>query len=225
MHTLWVFATEGESQTLRKRLPWEVSGDEWVLTIGTHTHRLIHTGIGMVNTAFALTRAICKHVPDQVINLGIAGAWDQGLRLGQMVEVRQDRMIEMGAESPAGFLDLADMGFVLFHQDGQPVYNQLINPSPAQTTLAHVSGGTVNKVHGEAASIAKARSMWPEVQVESMEGAAVFLVCQRMGVPFAQFRSISNYVTPRDRSTWEIPLAIEALAAFGAEWVQEKAQN
>jgi futalosine hydrolase len=44
--------------------------------------------------------------------------------------------------------------------------------------------------------------------VESMEGAAFHYVCLQEGMPFAQVRAISNYVTPRDKSQWQMKDAI-----------------
>lgn len=47
--------------------------------------------------------------------------------------------------------------------------------------------------------------------VENMEGAAVFAVCHKYGVPCGEIRAVSNYVdSPRDQ--WDIPTALNALA-------------
>ena len=47
-------------------------------------------------------------------------------------------------------------------------------------------------------------------QVENMEGAALFALCNHYGVPCAQVRAISNY-TNDSREQWDIPTALEAL--------------
>jgi futalosine hydrolase len=44
-----------------------------------------------------------------------------------------------------------------------------------------------------------------------MEGAAVFYACLYAGVPFAQVRSISNWVEPRNRANWKLDEAISNL--------------
>jgi futalosine hydrolase len=56
-----------------------------------------------------------------------------------------------------------------------------------------------------------------------MEGAGVLAAAQLAGVPFGEVRAISNAVGPRDRSTWQIPLALQSLgtaiaAVSSAEW-------
>ena len=51
----------------------------------------------------------------------------------------------------------------------------------------------------------------PGAEVENMEGAAVFAVCHRYGVPCAEIRAVSNYVDD-PRELWDIPAALTALA-------------
>ena len=48
-------------------------------------------------------------------------------------------------------------------------------------------------------------------QIETMEGAAFFMTCQRFNVECIQLRSISNYVEKRNKSNWDIPKAIKNL--------------
>lgn len=46
--------------------------------------------------------------------------------------------------------------------------------------------------------------------IENMEGAALFAVCEKYNIPCAQIRAISNYTTD-SRESWNIPLALERL--------------
>ena len=48
-------------------------------------------------------------------------------------------------------------------------------------------------------------------EIENMEGAAVFALCHRYGIPCAEIRAISNYVSD-SREQWDIPTALKALA-------------
>jgi futalosine hydrolase len=50
-----------------------------------------------------------------------------------------------------------------------------------------------------------------DADIESMEGAACFYVCLLEKIPFLEVRSISNYVEPRNRANWNLPLAIQNL--------------
>ena len=49
-------------------------------------------------------------------------------------------------------------------------------------------------------------------QVENMEGAALFALCEHYGVACGQIRAISNY-TDDSRSAWDMPTALDALTA------------
>ena len=69
----------------------------------------------------------------------------------------------------------------------------------------------MQKVHGFEPSIEKFRAVYPDAQVESMEGAAFFYACLQQQIPFLEVRSISNYVEKRDRSKWDISGAVNAL--------------
>ena len=66
--------------------------------------------------------------------------------------------------------------------------------------LLEVTSNTVMAVGAEAAG----------AQVENMEGAAIFALCNHYGIKCAQIRAISNY-TDDVRSAWDIPTALEAL--------------
>ena len=68
--------------------------------------------------------------------------------------------------------------------------------------LPEVTSNTVMAVGAEAAG----------AQVENMEGAAIFALCNHYGIKCAQIRAISNY-TDDVRSAWDIPTALEALTA------------
>ena len=69
---------------------------------------------------------------------------------------------------------------------------------------------TVNTVHGCEERISKTEARF-HPQLESMEGAAFFYACKTAKVPCVQIRSISNYVERRNKTSWNIPLAIHNL--------------
>ena len=76
--------------------------------------------------------------------------------------------------------------------------------------MRKVKGITVNTVHGIENSIHEmVERLHPDI--ESMEGAAVFKVCEEMRVSCIQIRSISNKVEKRNKESWNLPLAISNL--------------
>lgn len=162
------------------------------------------TGVGMVATTFSLTQKLMSSNYDLVINAGIAGCFNTDVEIGDVVEVVEDRIYEMGAEDNDNFLSAHEMGLV---EHGQVVLRSNHN---LNLPLKKVTGITVNKVHGNAASIENAKSL-VNPDVESMEGAAVFYVCDMLKIPCVQIRAISNKVEPRNKDNWNIYLAITNL--------------
>ncbi|MFN0174132.1 MAG: futalosine hydrolase [Saprospiraceae bacterium] len=162
------------------------------------------TGVGSTATAFHLGRYFAQNRPDWAINAGIGGAFDPLLNLGEVIQIATERFGDLGVEEADGrFTDVAELGFM--------PQSFLTNPQLPIPNLPSCNGLTVNKVHGTEASIQKIRAKYPDVQVESMEGAAFFYACLSSGVPFAEIRSISNRVEPRNRDAWDLPLAIRNL--------------
>jgi len=223
---LLVAATQLETPLLRAELNLQPEGEGlWgVKQDGVQLH-LLHTGIGMVNTAFALGQYLALQRADAGINFGIAGSFEHSLALGQVVEVVQDSFSELGAESPHGFLDLQKLGFPLLETEAGPLYNTLTNPHiKGEGEVARVSGITVNQVHGRAEHIANCYQRWA-CAIESMEGAAFFYAMLRAGIPFEAYRGISNYVETRNKSKWDIPLAARNVQLFVAQKVQQIIQR
>jgi len=165
------------------------------------------TGVGMVNTAFALGKISTMQF-DVVINAGIAGTFEDVKDLGEVVLVVKDELAEMGAENGEEFIKYQDLnlpGVNIYH----PKYHQqfkLINQ------LKKVNAITVNKVHGKKETIDKCKLLF-DSEIESMEGAAFFMGAQNLAAIVIQLRSISNRIEIRDKSKWQIPLAIKNLNA------------
>jgi futalosine hydrolase len=212
MRILLVTATTFEAASLQQQLGPGLSSPEGV-QVGGHQVRHIATGIGMVNTAWALGQAFAQEKPDLAINLGIAGSYAGGPALVEVVEVVADAYPELGAESPEGWLDLEAMGFAHFEAGGQTYYNTVANPHPSTSGLRACKGITVNTVSGLSATIDARAAAW-QPEVETMEGAAFFQCCLLAGVPFQAYRAISNRVEPRNRAAWRLKEAIEAVQAW-----------
>ena len=161
------------------------------------------TGVGMVATTFKLTQQLSKNQYHLVLNVGIAGAFIESLEIGSVVQVSSDRLVELGAEDQDKFLPADEMKLI---SKNELEFSTDIKIDNLQT----VCGITVNRVHGNAESIAKIREQF-NPDVESMEGAAVGFVCSKLDVPWCQIRSISNRVEPRNKANWNIPLALKNL--------------
>jgi futalosine hydrolase len=181
------------------------------------------TGVGMINTTFELTKHLSQHHYDLVIQIGIAGAFDRSIALGEVVWIRTDMFSEMGAEDNDDFLSLIQLG--LQEPEEFPYKWAELKPTIAKEintlqSLKQVRAITVNKVHGNASSIMQTLIRL-NPQTESMEGAAFFHVCMKLNVPCLQIRSISNYVEVRNKENWNIPLALQSLHTSSHNLISE----
>jgi len=157
------------------------------------------TGAGIPNTILELTNHLNNHKYDLIINIGICGSFKNKYDIGDVVEIIKDEFAEIGYQD-------GDKFFSLNKKFG---INTIFNTS-SLTNFPKVNAITVNTVHGNISSIERViNQLNPDV--ESMEGAACFMVCQYFNVPCVQIRAISNKVEERDISKWNIPLAINNL--------------
>ena len=172
---------------------------------------ILITGVGMTATAFALGQTL-NNTYTQVLNLGIAGAFDRQIPLGALVYIHKETFSELGAEDKNAFLTIDELGF------GSSTIEAMPADHPMLTGLIKGSGITVNTVHGHTESIQRiALRLSPTI--ESMEGAAVFYAAQQTGIPCIQVRSISNYVEERNKAAWKIGLAIKNLNDWGISFL------
>ena len=169
------------------------------------------TGIGVTFTTFHLTNALAANNYNLVLNIGIAGSLTKELEIGEVVNVVTEEFGDLGIEKENEFLTLFDAGYM---DAGEfPFDNGILKPVGLNgfTNLKKVRGLTASKSHGRNTSISEIKTKF-SAQIESMEGAAVFFVCNWQGVDCCQIRAISNYVEPRDTASWNIPLALQKLS-------------
>ncbi len=211
MNILVVSATEFEVKPLLGFLGIAIP------TIGMHNANIdfedkeiqvLITGVGMVNTALMMGRHL-KDGYDLIINVGVCGAFDKNLELGELVHITEDVLSEMGAEDGGEFLKYDQLNIL-----GQHVFSENSKDSYLMIDLLKkVNGITVNTVHGNDVSIENVKQLY-HPDVESMEGAAFFAACLGTKGNSIQIRAISNYVEKRDKDKWQMPLAIKNLNDF-----------
>ncbi|MGB6987127.1 MAG: futalosine hydrolase [Candidatus Aquilonibacter sp.] len=160
-------------------------------------------GIGPVDAAARVARALYAQKYDMVVNAGIAGAFEGVAHVGDGVVVGEEMYAiqqENGAPLalPPGNLTA----------DRVPSDSQLIE---AITALGFplVRGITVSQVTATEATAAHLRARGAEI--ESMEGFAVLRAAQLAGVPAIEVRGISNIVGDRAKSEWNFDAGIMGL--------------
>ncbi len=186
-----------------------------------HSNVLV-TGVGAVNAAYALTRALAREPVRAIIVCGIAGAYpnafdDGGLCIGDTVCAESECYGDLGADSPEGFLDMQDIGFPLI-AEAEPVYNILpMQIFPGERRARFV---TVNTCSGteEGANRLASRTGG---SVENMEGAAIAHVARLSGIPCGEIRGISNRAGKRDRESWRVQEAATAAQESLLHWIRQ----
>lgn len=167
------------------------------------------TGVGLLATSLSLCKHLQQKKPSLVIQVGIAGTFNDALLMGDAVVVASDAIGDMGVMENGTFKTVFEMG--LTNPDHFPYKGgRLINPHAAliqQTGLKTVHGISVNEISTSNDRIRFYREQLG-AETESMEGAALHMVCLENNIPFVQIRGISNRVGERDKSKWKIPEAI-----------------
>ncbi|MFN0275419.1 MAG: futalosine hydrolase [Chitinophagales bacterium] len=173
---------------------------------------ILISGPGILNTVYTMMVQMKVKKYDFAIQAGICGAFHKNLSLGETVEVVSEEIADLGAEDDTSFQTVFEMG--LMDKNMIPYQNgKILFPENTLDSLRHlkkVHGITVNKVHGNEESIAKAIEKF-QPEVESMEGAAFAYVCKMQNIPAVQVRAISNYVEKRNKANWKIELAVSNL--------------
>ncbi|GHV12174.1 hypothetical protein AGMMS49938_04200 [Fibrobacterales bacterium] len=176
--TLFVFATELEqSGVFPNGVP---AGYDCVIT-----------GVGIIATALTLSKKFSGNKEiDFAIQIGIAGAYsNSNLKIGEVVNVKSDLLLEFKPWEPNEFFASADLPF---KNDLQPV--------KSATVLHCTDTDEIGLQRGT------------EAQIETMEGAAFFATCREYGVPSVQIRAVSNIAAKYNKDDWCIESALAALS-------------
>ncbi len=175
---------------------------------------LLLTGISKSNAAGAVARSLDPGRHGLVLSVGIAGAYPgpDSVPLGASIAASISIMADDGVQTPDQFLDCERLGFPLGSFTGSgipadPVVLKLL--APITSRVGPIA--TVSTCSGTDELSTQLRDR-TGASAECMEGAAVGLVAHRLGVPFAELRTISNTTGDRSRQVWDIPRALARLS-------------
>jgi futalosine hydrolase len=211
--------------TLREIEPAQQYLAERLYLKGHHQFSIVLTGVGLMHTTYALSKAWMRDRPDIAIQAGVGGSFHPLFEPGRVVAVREELVGDLGVREQ-DWLDLFDMG--LADVDGFPwTGGLLVNPHAdllRKTGLEVVRGLSVNQVSTDVAVIRTLMRKFSPV-VESMEGAAFHHFCLAEGIPFVQFRAVSNRVGDRDKSNWHMAEAIRSLNESVIQFINHLAEH
>jgi futalosine hydrolase len=172
-------------------------------------------GVGPAAAAAGTARLLAAGRYRAVISAGIAGGFPGRAAVGAIVLGARSIAADLGAESPDGFLSVEELGFGTSVLPADP---ELLAGLTAALPAAIVGDVlTLATVTGTAETAAALAARHPEAVAEAMEGFGVAVAAA--GLPFAELRAISNAIGPRDRRSWRLREALDALStASGALW-------
>lgn len=182
------------------------------------------TGIGATSTCYRLTKKILEAATEGmpytlVINTGIAGSFcTEKFPIGSAAVIEKEHFGDLGFETTFGFQTLFQYDLLdadLFPYKGGALYRTTLEP-PLEELLSgydKATGITVQTVTGNPYKVEDIKNRFSP-DIESMEGAAVYYVCLQEKVPFFEIRTVSNAVGERDKSKWNIPLALQKLTGI-----------
>jgi len=212
MRVLIVFATSYEAEILDK-IEGMIPGEEGYRFCNIIISKLV-TGVGGISTAWAMKQWLCNNPsPGLAINAGIAGSFSDKILKGDVVMPVSDCFADLGIEAGDRILTLDEAG--LMDPDKYPFEAGFIHSrnkfvDTIENNLPKVKGITVNTCSGSAATIERLKIRF-NPDIETMEGATFFYICARERIPFMSVRAISNKVEPRNKDSWDIPLALKNL--------------
>lgn len=148
-------------------------------------------GVGPVEAAAAVARALATDPPEAVLHLGLAGGME--LDPGTLVVGTEAVYLDLTAAIPVVSRALPDPSLVAAVRRALP-------SAPALPI-------------GTSAAVGGLRSSEPHARlVEAMEGFGVLRACELAGVPAVEVRAISNAIGEVDRERWELERGLAALA-------------
>ncbi|GFH36812.1 futalosine hydrolase [Streptomyces pacificus] len=144
---------------------------------------------------------------DLVFSAGIGGGFADIAPLGSIVVADAIVAADLGAQTPDGHLTVEELGFGRSAHRPAALSKRIAEALDA----VHAPVLTVSTVTGTADRAAELTARHPRAAAEAMEGFGVAEAAVRHGVPVAEIRAVSNTVGPRDRPSWRIGEALEAL--------------
>jgi futalosine hydrolase len=175
---------------------------------------ILITGAGMMPYTFSLMEYLShSEKPDLIMLAGIAGCFHEGTPPGTLYEVREEVLADCGAEDKDGNILTMDQLGIWQKQGNAQHFGTIYSNEDAYTQLPKAKSLCINLGSGTGDRIEQMIERY-QPDIENMEGAALFMICQRMKIKFVEIRSISNFIEPRNRENWNIPISINRLNDF-----------
>ncbi|RKD23200.1 futalosine hydrolase [Ammoniphilus oxalaticus] len=175
-------------------------------------------GVGPAAAAANTMAALMEGQYDLVLNVGIAGGFQNRADVGSLVVADEIIAADLGVETPDGFQSVDELGFgsTRFQTATGLVERMVATAKKANLSITIGSILTVSTVTGTKARAEELVRRVPGAVAEAMEGYGVAVAAKQRRVPVLEIRAISNGVGPRNRAEWRIDAALDALTQAAA---------
>lgn len=203
---LIISATEMEVEAIKSW--WETNEEQYPLM----QIKFVVTGIATSMTILNLTKKLLKNNYDLVIQLGIAGTYQDALPVGKVVAVLTEIHGDVGYEDIDGSIHSLD---AFSSVEERVVTNEYLK-GLVTTDIPKVISLTVDLSSGTNSTVERRKWQY-NADIENMEGFGLHLVANDLRIPYMQVRAISNIVEERNTENWEIPRALKNLKFYFTE--------
>lgn len=184
-------------------------------------------GFGPIVAGIRTTQLIAHHRPERVLLLGIAGAIDTELPIGEAYEFDQVACYGIGAGCGSNFQTASELGWSQWSSDSPGSDMHSINdtfrlsphdlpPNESPRLLLTVCSASAN-----AAEVASHQQKFPQAMAEDMEGFSVAAACRLARVPLRIVRGISNMAGDRNHENWQSAAAMQAALELALAMLDE----
>jgi futalosine hydrolase len=182
---------------------------------GANNVDVLVAGVGPAMAAARTAKELATVEYDLVISAGIGGGFIGRAEVGSIVVANEIIAADLGAQTPEGFRSLDELGFGSTRVAVDTGLVTRITKALLTSGLLVNTGSilTVSTVTGTTETATELTARVPGATAEAMEGFGIAIAAQECGVPILEIRAISNQVGPRDRTSWRIKEALDALEA------------
>ncbi|TNF55582.1 futalosine hydrolase [bacterium] len=180
---------------------------------------LMHTGIGKVNAAHAVTAMSERFHIQCMIHFGIGGAYPgSGLMRGDLAVATHEIFGDEGVFGEQDRKGMERIGIPLVRTRKKTFFNTypldrklLCKALTSLSGIATVKKGNFVTLSAVSGTQRRARELEKRFHAicENMEGAALAQVCTMYGIPLLELRGISNIAGVRDKRQWDFKGAAE----------------
>ena len=204
--TLVLVPTALEQQAIESNLPSDSDGPIWIQCCG----------FGVIAAAARSAELISRYRPGRVLLVGIAGSLSDHITVGQAYRFGRAVCYGIGAGTGISHQSAGELGWMHYRSEteSQSIGDciELQHEEPGDETVQPLTLLTCCAASADPNDVQNRLDAYPDAAAEEMEGFAVAVACQLAGVPLDIVRGISNRAGDRDKSRWQIDLALSSAA-------------